>query len=296
MTTSVLGRLDWGLEMDSDGNRNYKIKWLVEGTDILDDPVTVYFTAGLPAVGSTWAFGNGTDNWAWCRPDWKISTVLSGEPNTLWIVEQTFSTSFTSHRCQTSQIDNPLNEPDRIGGSFTKFTRETLLDRNGDPVLSSSLEPLRGIQREDNRPNVTIEKNVGSLSLATWAAMVDTLNDATLWGLPARCIKLSNVSWRRLLYGTCSYYFSVAYEFDVRSDTFDDVYQDRGTRVLVNGGTATNPKHFKKYKDPYTGENVEVILNGAGQVWDGTGAPGTVTPEIYGESNFLLLGVPSSLG
>lgn len=212
------------------------------------------------------------------------------------MIEQTFSSKFTSKRCQSSSYQNPLSEPDRIGGSFTKYQRETLFDRDGNPVLSSSHQPLLGIERDDNRPNVTIEKNVSNLGLATWSPMIDTLNSSPLWGVPARCVKLSNVSWRRLLFGTCTYYFTVGYEFDVDYTTFDKTYLDRGNRILKTGGDKNDPRDFKRAKDTVTGENLEsVVLDGNGEVWDGTGSPGLITPETYDESNFLLLGIPASL-
>lgn len=296
MTASVVGRIDWDLKLDDEGSRDYTIKWLVESTDVNDDPSIIWGASGLPQPGSTWAYGNGGDSWAWCRPDWKISPLLRGEPGVYWTVEQTFSSKSTSKRCQNQSVQNPLNEPDRIGGSFTKYQRETLVDRNGEPILSSSYQPLTGINRDDNRPNVTIEKNVAVLGIAVWSPMIDTVNGTSLWGLPPRCVKLSNVSWRRLLYGTCTYYFVLSYEFDVDYTTFDKTYFDRGNRVLKLGGDVNDPRDFKPAKDDVTGEKLDgVILDGAGQKWDGTGNPGTLTPELYNESNFLLLGVPAVL-
>lgn len=70
-----------------------------------------------------------------------------------------------------------------------------------------------------------------------------------------------------------------------------------------------NPSHFIRFQD-VNGNVARVILNGAGlpatvPVTTGTGtgtsnstvyAPGTITIEKYGESDFLLLGVPVVLG
>ena len=113
-------------------------------------------------------------------------------------------------RCNTTSIENPLAEPQKVSGTFIKYTRELVWDKDGDLLIYSSHEPIKGgdVEFDRNRPSVRVEQNVSGLGLATFAAMVDTLNDATLWGLVARCIKLDNVSWERKLYGVCTYYYT----------------------------------------------------------------------------------------
>jgi hypothetical protein len=159
--------------------------------------------------------------------------------------------------------------------------------------------------------------------------MVDTLNDATLWGLAARKIKLSNVSWERLLYGTCDYYYKRVFDFDIDFSTFDRDVLDEGTKVLSGqwdrdtgewvlleiegyGGTpnpdAQRPDHFIRYKDR-NDENARVILDGNGLPADSvvlraeetgtgtteteSGAAARIQVKKYEESNFLLLGIPT---
>jgi hypothetical protein len=296
MAGVLMEKVEWTLSRDKEGHREYKIKWLVRSTSTADGPLTIANTAGLPAVGSTWSFGNDLDSWAFCWPQWRIAPVLDAEVSEYWTVEQMFTTR-PLQRCQDTDIENPLNEPDKISGGFTKYTVEATHDQSGDAILTSSLEQIRGsvVERDANRPTVTIGKNLLTLPLSTFAPMIDTVNDAGLWGLPARCVKLSNVSWQRNLYGTCTFYYTVNYEFDVRYDTFDRTLLDEGTRVLAPGGDATDPDDFIVYKDK-NGENTRVILDGSGEAWDGTGTPGEIGPvEFYAESNFLTLGIPTSL-
>lgn len=294
MASTLLGRLDWHGGRNREGHREYTIKWLIEAATS-DGPVVIFNTSGLPAIGSTWSFGSDLDAWAFCTPDWKAKQILTKEPNNYWALEQKFST-IPLKRCQDSSIENPLNEPDRISGSFTKYTREALRNYDGTLIKTSSHEQIRGreVERDDNRPNVTIEKNLSSHPLSTYAPMIDTVNDASLWGLDKRMIKLSNVSWTRKLYGTCTFYYTVSYEFDINYDTFDKKLIDKGTKVLAPGGDPSKPDDFIVYKDKQ-GENSSVILDGAGEAWDGTGTPGEIDYEPYAESNFLLLGVPATL-
>ena len=292
---TVKDRIEWSLTRDDDGHRTYKIKWLVEAASPNEGPASIANATGLPAIGSTWAFASDVDAWAFCWPNLKVAPVLTKEKSGYWTVENTFTTK-PLNRCQDTAIENPLNEPDRISGSFVKYTREATEDKDGNPIVNSAHEQYRGaaVEIDMNRPTVTIEKNLSSRPLSTFAPMIDTLNDATLWGLPTQCIKLSNVSWTRNLYGTCTYYYTVSYEFDVRYDTFDKQILDEGTMVLAEGGNVNNPEDFIKYKD-LNGENSRVILDGAGQPWDGTGSPYYHDVKFYSVSNFLSLGIPSSL-
>src|SRR5690606_22693106 len=97
------------------------------------------------------------------------------------------------------------------------------LDRYGNPIKSSSHEQFRGsnVEFDANRPTVWVDQNVSSLGLATFASMIDCVNDRPLWGLPKRRIKLSNVTWERKMYGTCRFYYTRKLEFDIRYDGFD---------------------------------------------------------------------------
>jgi len=125
--------------------------------------------------------------------------------------------------------------------------------------------------------------------------MVDTLNDRPLWGLEARKIKLSNVSWERLLYGTCTFYYKVTYEFDIRMDDdgFDRKLIDEGTKELKPGGDPNDPRDFQVYKDG-NGENTRVLLDGAGKALTAEADPFEIDLKYYKESNFGLLGLPTS--
>lgn len=320
MSTSVsVGPIAKGLTRDSEGHRDYMVRHLVRATDPLDGPETVMNTPGLPQIGALWNFGNDTDVWAFCWPDMKIKPhkISENDAVTIWSAEQKFSTRPLS-RCQDETIEDPLLEPDRVSGGFFKYTREVTEDRFGDAIQSSSFETLRGPQVEfdHNRPTVRIGQNVPNLELEVFTPMVDTLNDDVLWGLPARQIKLSNVSWSRRLFGICDFYFTRDLEFDIDTDTFDKTAVDEGTKALHGhwvddtwtlldiGGSPpdpSNPAHFSRYKDR-NGENTRVLLDGAGQplnlnVDTGTGGtdPTKIDIEHYKESNFLLLGIPADL-
>jgi len=295
MSAIVEDIVDWGATRDKDGHRFYNIDWLVRTTDVLDGPNIVFGASGLPLIGSTWAFGNDSDLFAYCWPDWKVKPLVRGERDNHWVVSQTFTTK-PLERCQDTSVDNPLTEPDRLSGSFVKYTQEMDKDKDGKAIKTSSHEVVRGsvVEFDANRPQVIIEKNILILPLGTIADMVDTVNDNNMWGLTKRMVKLSDVSWSRKLYGSCTFYFVVSYTFDVDKKTFDRKFLDEGTKVLQPGGTATNPTHFDLYKDS-NGQNTKVLLNGSGAALTDANSPVFKDVKYYPEKNFFQLGIPAIL-
>lgn len=312
MAAINLGRMKWSAKRDKDGHRDYKVTMRVETTSTADGPERVINAAGNPIIGSPWSYGNDNDPWALCWPTVDVEPVIkSGERSNYWDATFMFSTR-PLNRCQDQSIEDPLQEPDRISGSFTRFTKTTDKDRLDIPILSSSHEPLF-IEKDANRPSVIIEQNVLNLELDVFSEMIDTLNDASLWGLDQRKIKLSNVPWSRKLYGTCAYYYTRRLEFEVRYEGFDeDEVADTGFKrlrgkydppksgawVADGDADAANPDDFVRIVDrndvPLPNR---VMLDNAGNVnTDPVNSPAFLAPiELYGESNFFLLNIPGVL-
>lgn len=308
------GPVNMTLTIDRDGNRVYKLIQRAKTDNHLDGPFNVAaFAAGLPAVGSTWAFGNDVDPWAFCLPTRSVEPIQrkEGDKTFYWKITSTFSTN-PQFRCQDQTIKDPLLEPQKVSGSFVKFTEEVARDKDDKPIQSSSHELFRGPQVEFdmNRPQVRIEQNVLDLQLPTVSQMIDTVNSTSMWGLGARRVKLSNFSWERKLYGICTFYFTRVFEFDINFNTFDRTIYDEGTRVLngdwdengnwvltnINGAAPdpTNPRHFKRYKDR-NGENTRAMLDGYGKpVTDGQNLH-EIEIKYYKETDFSTLGLISNL-
>lgn len=300
MSTELLGIIDWDLNVDGEGHRDYKLKWLVKASGKFVGPYSVFVTPGLPVVGTIWniAGGNGeTDVWAACHPDTKVTPRLTNEANFLWEIEQLFSTRPISEE-NRNEDKNPLLEPDRISGSFVKFTEEVQKNKDGTALRNSSHERIRGpiVEFDANRPTVTIERNLPNLPLSNLSQLIDNVNDRPMWGLAARQVKLSNVSWNRQVYAindTQSFYYGVSYEFDINFRTFDRKAVDAGKKVLSKGGNVNNPKDFEAYKD-VNGENTTVFLNGMGAPLEDGDNPVDILIQHYPESNLFQLGLPTS--
>lgn len=279
----IAGPRTWNMARDSEGHRTYKVKYLVE-CDKLDGPGVAIRCPGLPYPGSRWIIDNEVDLWATCRWDADVTPLVTdGDPNTFFEIDFTFSTKpFDRKSCKDTEITDPLLEPQKISGSFVKYTEEATTDRLGQFIKNSAHEQLRGPQVEfdSNRPQVRIEQNVAILNLALFSSMVDCVNAYPMWGLGPRRIKLSNVTWEKKYHGTCQPYYTRTFEFEIRYDGFDRDLLDEGTKVLHGAWNHTtgnwdlvniageppnrnNPNHFSRFKDRQ-GENCRVILNGQG--------------------------------
>lgn len=322
MADTFHGPIAWNLSQDKEGHRDYVFKFRLETDSIDNGPYSILNSAALPfAIGDPWNLAtlgvgsNDNDSYALCLPQFDVEPdpQQENEKGFFWICTNYFSTR-PLNRCQDNAVENPLDEPDRISGSFVKYTIEADEDRNGKAIVNSAHEKIRGsaVEFDANRPTVVIEQNVADLELDVFSEMIDTLNDATLWGLDARKIKLSNVPWSRKLYGTCTYYFTRRLEFDINYDTFDREIIDEGSKCLqgnwvkaggiwtwVNaaGVDKTRPTDFQQMIDPNL-RPTRGLLDGNGNPLTGL-APNPVqiptSPvEYYEESNFLLLDVPTS--
>lgn len=280
------------MERDSEGHRTYTISHRVK-VDPLDGPAVALTTPGLPLPGSPWLVDNEIDLWAWCRPNATVTPVVENEPNEYFDVVQTFSTkppdrgsrNANNQRCHDGQIEDPLLEPQKISGSFTKYTEEAYMDRFGHPILNSAFELMRGSQVEfdHNRWTITIEQNVTNLQLDIVSLMKDCVNSVPMWGLGRRQVRLVDFNWEKRIHGLCSVYYMRKFTFEVREESHDKLLLDVGTKVLngawtpegawelipINGTDPkrTNPNHFIRFRDK-NGDFSKVVLNGRGEPAD----------------------------
>lgn len=321
------GLIYWDATRDGEGHRNYTVRHRVE-TLYDDGPREAMLTPGLPTIHTQWNVGNDFDPWAFCLPNMRIipdpNDAIAGHnrPDAktaeqtryrYWVIEQQFTTR-PQNDCREESIEDPLLEPPKISGSFTRFTKEVKKDKDGNVIQTSSFEPVEGpeVEFDQNRPTVVIEHNVGSLGLPTFTQLIDTVNDANLWGLSSRRIKLSNVSWSRQLYGVCNFFYTRTFEFEISFNTFDTEPLDIGTKALGEwdkdgvwqtlGGDPNNPKDFKRYRDYPSNEITKVVLDGTGKPLGISGTAFDPVPipsapiKYYPESNFLALGIPGFAG
>ena len=307
---------------DEQGHRTYELSWLFRTDSHLDGPETVLQTANLLfPVGSAYSLDNDYDPWAFCTPDLSISVhpdMQEGEPCTSWIISNKYTTK-PMNRCNDTQIDNPLLEPYSISGDFTHVSREMKLDRFGKPLLHVNFERMIGPEVEEkiSYPTVSISFNAASLPLSLITLLLNKVNDAPLWGFPARCVRFTDAKWERVLFGVCFYYYKLSYTFETNLETFDKMIPAVGTRTLLPRSIPFIKSSYAVQKDQLGENEGPVALTFYGGVADANKKPYIINEkyenlnpqdlpdslhgpciqrrQIAQQANLLLLGIPTSI-
>lgn len=291
MTAQLMGRLSWTGDIDETGHRTWGINWLVQTSSVDDGPAVVATCAGLPVAGAQWYMGNDIDGWAFCSPFMSIkqqADVTEGLWTGLWVVGQRFSTR-PLQRCQSTTITDPLAEPWKVRVAFNRAQREAKRDKDGVPLVSSSFEFIRNIMEDYGGACVTLTRNEPTMPLAGITGLRFCVNDGPMWGLNARCVKLMGFESERNLYGTCYYYYTNSYTFEVNFETWDNVAVDAGTRVLVEGGTFGDLRDYRA-----TVDGASVLLDGNGKKATSLGGVAAKRAKVAREADLFVIGVPAS--
>lgn len=302
MAATYLGPIGWELDRDEDeGHRVYTISHKVEA-NTSDGPQVVGNCAGLSNIGSTWSFGNDVDPWAFCTPYLKVAPLYKEEKGRFWKVTQKFTTK-PRNRCQDTNIENPLLEPQKVSGSFRKEKIKGRIDRFGNPIRTTSFEDVE-VEVDNSLPTVRIKQNVPILELPNLAQYIDWVNYNWMWGVAPRCVKLTNISWERQLYGTCFFYYTRDLEFEIDWNTWDfsDIpnkgkkakhgsYDADGvwSNESIDGTdpSVSNPNHYSTHLDRH-GNPTETFLDTS------TGNPATSetflpTKQYYYQANLISI-------
>lgn len=272
----------WGGEFDDEGYATYTAEFIVRCDSAEDGPDTVLNCAGLPTYGSSWAFGNDSNTWAYRTAGAKAKKLREERNKYIWVVSVKYTTKPIGKKaCYDQQVQNPLLQPPKITIGSVRDKIEATHDRFGDPILSSSHEMLRGthVEFDKNRGVVKIELNVPILDMILLDRLINCVNDSYMWGFPPRCVKLSSYDVDIKYYGMCCVYYTLKLEFDLAADTFDRKVLDEGNKVLHGRWTSighwellainneppdpNNPAHFDRFVDK-SGNPMRAVLDGHG--------------------------------
>jgi len=273
------GHLSWRVTREKSGHRTYRITHRVSSTTKRDGPANVLQTPGLPLPGSIWNFKDDIDVWAFCGWEAEVAGETDDHgPEEFFTVEQVFSTKPLT-RCNETNIENPLLEPDKISGAFNNYQEEAVRDRFFEPITTSSHEQIRGPQVEfdSHRCSIKIVQKVAALQLDLLNQLANHVNEEALWGFGPRCIKFNPGPWEEHFYGTCFKYFQRELNFDVyvRRDPEDpDQFVSGFDRDLLDEGTKVLKGHWGRGTvvgddpDTHTGTGTETFNEGFGWVLD----------------------------
>lgn len=280
----------WSLKVDEEGWREYLVEFQVKCAPYEEGPLAALreVNANFP-VGEQWAFpGDDVDVWATRQPETtvNIDQERKGDPAEFYSVVCVYSNRPPKrNKCAGDETGNPLCEPDRVSGRFIKYVEEATVADEVDyytggilvktisapaPIRNSAHEQIRGPQVEfdKNRQRIVVEQNKLNLELDLLASLIDTVNDASLWGFPNGTVKLSDVSWVKKYYGRptaagyagytgtgtgtdscpdfsgCQAYYIRTLEFDIDYNGWERTLLDEGTKVLIGDYYDANSNEY----------------------------------------------------
>jgi hypothetical protein len=252
MATALTGQREWKGRREDDGNYTFQVTHRVL-CNPGEGPYAVLMAEGLPQPGDLWKFnidpvtGAAGEQmiWAYCGmgadAEQQTADGSPGKGNaSYWDVSQTFSTKPPG---RTQPAGDPLLEPQKVTGSFSRTSKEALNDRFGIPITNSAWERFHGQQVEFDSGHtvVNVEQNVAELNLPALVAAYQTVNGLPLWGMPKRTIKLSGISWDPHDYTRAdpltgapipSRYYTRKFEFEANWEGWDRDLLDEANKVL----------------------------------------------------------------
>lgn len=299
MAITAVNRTGITKTIDADGNENYTCNWDVFINDPDESVDAISSAAGILLFGDSLNYGNTINPNAICSGG-GVSDVEKDNTNLKRVVTKTFTTK-TGGRARSGNnvVTQPVLEPWKASGSFATGTRTTGIDKDGFPIYTSGLEQ-KYFEVPDGYDTLKLEGPSPTMSLPQRAQAVIHCNSATIWGLTARQVFLSQWQWEQLFHGNSQYFYH-RMEFWIKYEGWNEIWLNQGTQEYVSANPvgqrivpilATNDSMGRQVK----------FLDASGLVLPETAIPGSVvtnTTEIIKEFDFTTLtgaiGMPNPL-
>lgn len=295
--------------MDTEGYRNYVIGFLVESDSGRDGPANVMQTPGLPLPGSMWLVDDDIDIWAWCTWEREVkekAPLEEGERWHWWVIELKFTTRPPGLRrfpgrglnhgdpsenkrsgCRDFRFEDPLTEPQKLGGAFVPQLVEATKDRFDNNMVLPSHEQIQGplAEFDESHFSIRIEQNVSLLQINLVEALRDHVNENPLWGFNKRCVKFKNFTWERHYYGSCYKYYVRTLDFEINSKGWDRDVSNFSSLVL-RGAWSNNA----------SGSGAEIAIDAVDSLGAVTQAHVVTAGSNYPKSAYVPLALTGGLG
>src|SRR5690606_16805593 len=126
----------------------------------------------------------------------------------------------------------------------------------------------------------------------------DKVNDATFWGLDARCVKLSQWKWSKQYYGTCTGYIVNVLEFEINVGKWNFRRIDQGFRIKNGVDDDGRTKYLKLMDGKDQPLQKPRLLDGAGGLLAAADPPEILDSKVIHEADFsdlITLGIPTTV-
>lgn len=305
MTAGPARPIKTSVAYSPDFHRTYTSTYEVITDSVTDGAITAIEAVGIPAYRSLYSWYAEVDPWAFCDT---ISADIRSVEDTrkLWVVTVTHSTR-PATRCGDTRIENPLDEPPIISGSFAQFSRPAIWDIDGEPICNSVDEPfVPAPEMDDSRDTLIVEVNTEDIDLVLRARFKDAINDAVHWGLAQYTIKLQQWAWQIAYHGTCGAYirnrfeFGISYAEDNEGNVIGWLFSllDAGFRHKADCGAAEEEDKYLTNRDAHDNQiHQPRPLDGAGGLVSIACGddPTFLKFHVYKEKDFSELPIPNPL-
>lgn len=300
MTVGAGKALSTEMTIDGDGYKVYTSIYGVHCTDPYELADDVSFATDVPSWGDSYTWGAGGNPDAFCNNkhvarDQKDATHLE------WIITCSFTNKPSGKRERSSGnvATNPLNEPWKVGGSYTTGTRVTNIDKDGAPIVTTGLEP-KYFEVPDGYDTVSLEGTSLFMSISTRAQAINRCNSATIWGLTARQLYLAQWTYTQEWHGSTQY-FRHRMEWWIKYAGWNEVWLNEGTQEYVSTNAVGKRIVPILASNDAAGRQTR-YLNSSGRILPETSIPSGVitnTSKVILESDFTTLsasiGLPNPL-
>lgn len=280
--------------IDEEGKKTYTRVFVVATDDASDDASIVLAAEDLPQPNSTYSSGNGSDANALAKT---FAARRMGRQPKNWLVTVTYMP------IETGELDNEPADPTdveqwvpRISISTVTFSQPVDDDAAGRVIANSAGVPVKPkLERDQNRPRITITRNERTPDWFALFNLVDTVNLGAWSGFNIGQLKMAGITGTDAIFddGSTRYrYYEVVYTIDAKMDGWVNKILDEGITELVEeapGGQEGTENPHPTVGAPQIqlraslGEPVRkpVLLNGRGKVLPEGGEPVFLEYMLY---------------
>lgn len=277
-------------------------------------PETIVTDSRIPQYGESYSYFTESDEWAFVSAvdhDYdptliKVPGLASGNMFK-HVVTVTHSTS--SGEEYPDRRESPLDDPPVISGSFAPYRIEKRFDKDNNPLQNTAKTPIiPGVEIDEAHLSLNISYNTPTIDLQFYAQSAGAVNEAAIWGLSARQVKLLGWDWRIERQGELVYVAN-DWQFLISLEQFPSTNVHSGPSTGVQGWYSAFINEGPKYIDggvgggndprPFTIDIDGIVYGKLASDGDKLASqesdPGYLIFEVEPEVDFSLFGLPDPL-
>jgi hypothetical protein len=206
-----------------DGNRQYVSTYEIRTDSRANSIAEIYLASGLPQRGESYYFHGTADPLCVCLTR-QFQLRDPAATAQLWTCVCNFDSKGSKDDPQNKD-KHPLDWAWKFTGSYLSRMLSPEKDiNNRAPQNVNGEDFLPPPEVDDPISELQAEKNTSTISLATWTAYRNSVNNATFWGLPARAIKLAAWSWNPMHTDNGQAYIAHKFTLHIKSGVDGDLW------------------------------------------------------------------------